>query len=202
MWLKSHRISEFCMSFLSHTFSTLISENIQGFSSKLVTLISKNIWGFSHKFLSFFSEPVAHCYTSLLSSVRYVWFSHKKTIEISFKQWHYFSQKSSDFWKQPAHQIWSSHWSIIGFLLLLWPCVHFAVSSQSGRGWCRPAVSGLRAGLCVAFEGLQFPREACTALRWASLCVMENPAFPSSWDKTTSTCLRERWNLIHIHVQL
>lgn len=34
---------------------------------------------------------MAHCYTSLLSSVHYVtWFSHKKTIEISFKQWHYF----------------------------------------------------------------------------------------------------------------
>lgn len=77
--------------------------------------------------------------------------------------------------------------------------VEFPVSSQSGRGWCRPAVSGLRAGLCVAFEGLQFPREAWTALRWASLCVIENPAFPSSWDKTTSTCLRERKTTLHSH---
>lgn len=62
-------------------------------------------------------------------------------------------------------------------------------AGQRGRGWCRPVVSGLRAGLCVTFEGLQFPSEAWTALRWASLCVMENPAFPSSWDKTTRTCL-------------
>lgn len=76
-------------------------------------------------------------------------------------------------------------------LCKLTPC------GQRGRGWCRPAVSGLKAGLCVAFEGLQFPREAWTALRWASLCVMENPAFPSSWDKTTSTCLRERKSSLH-----
>lgn len=80
-----------------------------------------------------------------------------------------------------------------------WLLMEFPVSSQRGRGWCRPAVSGLRAGLCVAFEGLQFPREAWTALRWASLCVMENPAFPSSWDKTTSTCLREREKQSFIH---
>lgn len=61
---------------------------------------------------------------------------------------------------------------------------------QRGRGWCRPAVSALRAGLCVDFVGLQLPREAWAAFRWASLCVMENPEFPSSWDKITSTCLR------------
>lgn len=91
------------------------------------------------------------------------------------------SLKSSDSWKQSTHSTWSSKT----------PC------AQRGRGWCRPAVSGLKAGLCVVFEGLQFPSEAWTALRWASLCVMENPAFPSSWDKTTSTCLRERKSPLH-----
>ncbi|MEQ2171351.1 hypothetical protein GOODEAATRI_009748, partial [Goodea atripinnis] len=71
--------------------------------------------------------------------------------------------------------------------------------AQSGLGRCRPAISGLRAGLWAALEGLQFPRDAWTAFRWASLCVMENPAFPSSWDRTTSTCLRDGESLLHIY---
>jgi hypothetical protein len=42
----------------------------------------------------------------------------------------------------------------------------------------------------VALVGVQSPREAWAALRWASRWVMEKPALPSSWDSTTSTCLQ------------
>lgn len=62
---------------------------------------------------------------------------------------------------------------------------------HSGLGRCRPSISGVSCGLWVALVGVQSPREAWAALRWAKRWVMEKPAFPSSWDRTTSTCLQK-----------
>lgn len=71
---------------------------------------------------------------------------------------------------------------------------------HSGRGRCRPSMSGVSWGLWVALVGVQSPSEAWAALRWARRWVMEKPAFPSSWESTTSTCLqgwteseKDRW---------
>lgn len=59
-----------------------------------------------------------------------------------------------------------------------------------GLGLCSPSMSGVSWGLWVALVGVQSPREAWAALRWARRWVMEKPAFPSSWESTTSTCLQ------------
>ena len=40
-------------------------------------------------------------------------------------------------------------------------------------------------------EAVQSLRKACAALRCARRWVMEKPAFPSSWDRITRTCLGE-----------
>lgn len=65
-----------------------------------------------------------------------------------------------------------------------------AGGGHSGLGRCRPSISGVSCGLWVALVGVQSPREAWAALRWARRWVMEKPAFPSSCDSTTSTCLQ------------
>lgn len=68
--------------------------------------------------------------------------------------------------------------------------LEMAGGGHSGLGRCRPSISGVSCGLWVALVGVQSPREAWAALRWAKRWVMEKPAFPSSCDSTTSTCLQ------------
>lgn len=82
-------------------------------------------------------------------------------------------------------------WTRLCFMMgqCVYACVCVSVC-QSGRGLCSPSVSAVSWGECVALLDVQSPRDACAAFLWASLCVMENPAFPSSWDRTTSTCLQ------------
>lgn len=62
---------------------------------------------------------------------------------------------------------------------------------HSGRGPCRPATSGVSGGLWLPLEAVQSLRKACAALRCARRWVMEKPAFPSSCDRITRTCLGE-----------
>lgn len=68
--------------------------------------------------------------------------------------------------------------------------LEMAGGGHSGLGRCRPSISGVSCGLWVALVGVQSPREAWAALRWAKRWVIEKPAFPSSCDSTTSTCLQ------------
>lgn len=51
-------------------------------------------------------------------------------------------------------------------------------------------MSGVSWGLWVALVGVQSPRDAWAALRCARRWVMEKPAFPSSCESTTNTCLQ------------